>query len=71
MHKKPEATLQTTRLWEDASQHCRGREQGAQHYAGATPGQVIWNPHERYNRKNDPRVDPHTGERNDVGHFPR
>lgn len=57
----PKLSIQTTTLWEYASQHYGNSEQGSSSYRGATPSYIIWNLLERYTKKKDLVVDPFAG----------
>lgn len=62
---RPPLRLQTTTLWEYASQHYDspgvGAVQGDKEYAGATPSWIIWQLLQRYTRPGDVILDPMCG----------
>jgi adenine-specific DNA-methyltransferase len=59
--KKPALANQVTTLWDYPSQHYGEREQGSQHYRGATPSYVIWNVITRFTEPGDTVLDPFCG----------
>jgi len=59
--KKPPLTRATTTLFEYPSQHYGEREQGSQHYRGATPSWVIWQFLDLWTKEGDTIVDPFCG----------
>jgi len=58
---KPPLVPQVTTLWEYPSQHYGDREQGSQHYRGATPSYVIWNVVHRFTQPQALVLDPFCG----------
>jgi DNA modification methylase len=59
--KKPPLQPATSTLWDYPSQHYGNREQGSQHYRGATPSWVIWQALTLWSREGDVVVDPFCG----------
>lgn len=60
-HVKPQLRIQTTTLWEYASQHYGDEMQGDKNYAGATPSWVIWQLLQRYTEEGATVLDPMCG----------
>ncbi len=59
---KQKLSLQTTTLWDYASQqHLKSEEEKHKDYIGATPSYIIWNLLTRYTKEKDLVIDPMAG----------